>query len=42
MDGIFRTYLNKIEYGAIEVDFEETKIRKLQIPGILHLVLRDM
>ncbi|CAG8561857.1 38226_t:CDS:10 [Gigaspora margarita] len=68
MDGIFRTYLNKIEYGAIEVakkydqtklladgfkamhdifvclckqvDFEETKIRKLQIPGILHLGLK--
>ncbi|CAG8689651.1 7436_t:CDS:10, partial [Cetraspora pellucida] len=72
MDGLFRTYLNNIEYGAIEVgkkfdetklladgfkiskamhdifvclcrlvNFEETKIRKLQIPGILHLGLKS-
>ncbi|CAG8602182.1 3322_t:CDS:10 [Diversispora eburnea] len=72
MDGIFRTYINNIEYGAIEVakkydqtklladgfklskgmhdifvclcrkvDNQETMIRKLHIPGILHLGLKS-
>jgi len=68
MDGIFRTYVNDIEYGAIEVakkfdetklltdgyklsktmhdmliclskqvNFDETKVRKLRVAGMLHL-----
>ena len=68
MDGIFRTYVNGIEYGAIEVakafdetklltdgyklskamhdiliclskqiNFEEMKVRKLRVSGLLHL-----
>ncbi|CAG8595230.1 5796_t:CDS:10, partial [Ambispora gerdemannii] len=71
MDGIFRTYVNDIEYGAIEVakafdeiklltdgyklskimydmliylskqvNFEETKVRKLRVVGMLHLGLK--
>ncbi|CAG8502776.1 32845_t:CDS:10 [Gigaspora margarita] len=72
MDGIFRTYINNIEYGAIEVakkyeqtkllgdgfklskamhdifvclcqrvDNRETIVRKLRIPGMLHLGLKS-
>jgi hypothetical protein len=68
MDGIFRTYVNDIEYGAIavakkfndtklltdgyklikamhdiliclsqKVNFEEMKVRKLRVAGMLHL-----
>ncbi|CAG8614654.1 6629_t:CDS:10, partial [Cetraspora pellucida] len=51
MDGIFRTYINNIEYEAIEVakKYEQTKflgdgfklIRKLLIPGMFHLGLKS-
>jgi len=39
-DGIFRTYNNNMEYGAIEVKFSEEKVRKLQVIGLLHLGLK--
>ncbi|GBC05148.1 hypothetical protein RclHR1_06060006 [Rhizophagus clarus] len=72
MDGIFRMYVDNVEYGAIEVakkfeetklladgyklgkamhdillylsrkvNFEETKIRKLRVAGMLHLGLKS-